>query len=339
MNVLVNTVSVQLGRLRYDSHASHVRVDLGLLPSVNSVTITLPPQVGVSAGPGDDAILSLNNGEGSTEVLTGTVQRVAKGPRRTEVVAADAGAVLAAARIAQSFQDMTPGDVAQNIAGEVGANLQSLLLAMDPLPLYVADQRRTAAEHIARLAELGGGFGQVDAGGDVQLGPWPFLPPTRALLQGREVIDYAASVHAGGPDLAFVGMGAGAAGADPRALAQGTEPVSAGADDPGSALEWQSRPALRSNIAVSTATEGARGARAARSARMQATCWLLPDLRPGMVIKVQGVDDGVSGGPWLLTHVRHDVSRPSGGLTRLRAVSAEGPSLLGALGDALGGLF
>lgn len=339
MNVLVNTVSVQLGDLRYDAHATAVHVDLGILPAVNMLRITLPPQVEVGAGPGDDAVLRLNNGEGAADVLTGTVRRVSKGPRRTEVIAADAGAVLSGARVAASYQDLAPGDVLRNIVGDLGLSAQSLLLGLDPMPLYVADQRRTAAEHVARLAELGGGFAHVDADGTVQAAPWPFLPPTRALLQGREVIDYAASAYSADLDLTFVGSSPAAAGADPRAMAQTTEAVTGGADDPGAALEWQSRPMLRSALGVSGATEGARGARAARAARMQATCWLLPDLRPGTVIEVQGLDDGVSGGPWLLTHVVHDLRRDSGGITRLQAISADGPGLLGGFGNALGGLF
>lgn len=339
MNVLVNTASVQFGNLRYDSHATAVRVDLGLLPSVGTITVTLPPQVEVSAAPGDEAKLSLNNGEGAKDVLTGTVQRVSRGPRRTEVVAADAGAALGAARFAKSFQDMSPGDVISNITGDLGLDAQTLLMGVDIMPLYVADQRRTGAQHVARLAELGGGFAHVDAGGTVQAAPWPFLPPTRALLQGREVIDYLAHSQAGEPDVAFIGASPAAAGADPRALAQSTEPVTGGADDPGTGLEWQSRPMLRSALGVNAAAEGARGARAARAARMEATCWLQPDLRPGDVIEVQGLDDGISGGPWLLTHIEHDMRRNHGGLTRIKGVSAEGPSLLGALGDAIGGLF
>lgn len=339
MNVLVNTASVQFGSLRYDSHATAVNVDLGLLPSVNSISVTLPPQVDVAAVPGDDATLSLNNGEGSKDVLTGTVRQVRKGPRRTEVVAADAGAVLGAARFAKSFQDMSPGDVLSSIARDLGLSAQVLLLGLDTLPLYVADQRRTGAQHVARLAELGGGFANVDASGDIQAAPWPFLPPQRALLQGREVIDYNATARAGGPDIAFVGASPAAAGADPRALAHTTDPVTAGADDPSDALEWQSRPMLRSDLAVSAATEGARGARAAQTATMQATCWLLPDLRPGDVIEVQGTGDGVSGGPWMLTHVAHSLRRRHGGVTRIKGVSAEGPNLLGALGDMIGGLF
>lgn len=339
MTVLVNTVSVQFGNLRYDAHATEVHVDLGILPAVNMLRVTLPPQVDVTAGPGDDAVLRLNNGDGAEDVLSGTVQRVVRGPRRTEVIAADAGAVLGNARIARSYQDLAPGDVLSNIVSDLGLSAQSLLLGLDPMPLYVADQRRTALQHVARLAELGGGFAHVDAEGTVKAAPWPFLPPTRALLQGREVIDYAASAQATGPDLAFVGSSPAAAGADPRAMAQTPEPVTGGADDPGPGLEWQSRPMLRSALGVSAAAEGARGARAAQAARMQATCWLLPDLRPGAVIEVQGLGDGVSGGPWLLTHVRHDMRRDTGGVTRVHAVSAEGPGLLGGLGDALGGLF
>ena len=335
MNVLTNSISVRFGTLRYDSHATAVAADLALLPGVNAVAVSLPPQVRVTAGPGDDAVLRLNNGEGSATVLTGTVRQVRRGPRLTQVIAADCGAALAAARPAQSYRDMIPGRVIQAIAGDLGVDAISLLPGLDPMPIYVADQRRTAAQHVARLAELGGGFAHVDAQGTVRAAPWPFLPPLRALLQGREVIDYVAGAGSGGVDVAFAGASPAAAGADPRAFAQTVDPVAAGADDPAPAMEWQARPALRSPLAVSVAARAASAARVARQARMEATCWLLPDLRPSDVIEVQGLADGVSGGPWMLTHVVHDLRRTTGGVTRIRGMSAASPGLMG---DALGGL-
>jgi hypothetical protein len=255
------------------------------------------------------------------------------------VLLADAGATLAAARPALSYRDQAPGDTLRSLISDLGVDTEVLLLPADTLPLYVADQRRTVAEHVARLAELGGGFARVLASGTVRAEAWPFLPPQSALLQGREIIDYAASAHAPEPDLAFIGASPAAAGADPRALAQGTEAVTGGADTPGPALEWRARPALRSGLGVSHAAEGVRGARAARRSRMRATCWLLPKLRPGDVIEVQGLAEGVSGGPWLLTEVRHEVHRDHGGTTRLAGVSADGPGLLGALGGLVGGLL
>lgn len=339
MNVLVNTATIQLGSLRYDSHATQVRVDLAILPGVNTVQVSLPPQTEVSAAPGDDASVTLNNGEGAKVILTGTVHQIARGPRRITVTLADAGATLGAARFAQSFQDLSPGDVLRKICSQLGLDARSLLTGVDTMPLYVADQRRTAGEHLARLAELGGGYARVDADGAIVAQPWPFLPPDRALLVGREVIDYAASSHTGAPDLAFVGASPAAAGADPRAVAQTTEPVTGGADDPGPALQWLPRPMLRSALGVTAAADGARGARAAQKSQMRATCWLLPGMRPGDVIEVQGLDDGVSGGPWMLTGVNHDVRRSQGGVTHLTGVSAEGPSLLGSLTDLAGGLF
>lgn len=339
MNVLVNTVSVQFGSLRYDTHVTALTADLAVLPGVNTVTVTLPPQVSVDAAPGDDAVIKINNGEGSQSVLTGQVIRVAKGPRRTQVTAADAGALLSSKRIAQSYQDLPPGEVLRKIADEISIDAISLLTALDPMPIYAAAQSRTVGEHVAFLAELGGGYAHVDADGKLNAQPWPFLPPDRALLQGREVIDYAATSHTPNVDLAFVGSSPAAAGADPRAMSQTTDPVNGGADSPGPSLHWMTRPMLRSGLGVSAAADGARGARAARQSRMQATCWCLPGLRPGSVIEVQGVDDGVSGGPWLLTSVKHTVRRDTGGVTRIAGVSAEGPSLLGGLSDLAGGLF
>ncbi|WP_134681106.1 hypothetical protein [Paracoccus ravus] len=338
MNVLVNTASVQLGALRYDCHATSLEIELTLLPGIGTLRMSLPPQVEVSARPGDEAVLKLNNGEGAELVLTGTVRRVARGPRRTELVAADAGAVLAAARMAQSFQNLPPGEVLRKIAGDLGLTALSMLTALDPMPVYVADQRRTAGEHVARLAELGGGYAAVEAGGRISAQPWPFLPPTKALLQGREVIDYAAWDYGAEADLAFVGASPASAGADLRALAQATEPVAGGAGDPAPDLHWLQRPMLRSGLGVSGAAEGARAARASRRSRMRATCWLLPGLRPGDVIEVQGLAEGISGGPWMLVRVQHSLRRDQGGTTRIAAVSARGTGLLDALSGLAGAL-
>ena len=68
------------------------------------------------------------------------------------------------------------------------------------------------------------------------------------------------------------------------------------------------------------------------------TCWLLPALRPGELVEVQDLPDGISGGPWLVTHVQHRVG-PMGATTRFDAVSGEGGGLLAGLLGALGGLL
>jgi hypothetical protein len=61
-----------------------------------------------------------------------------------------------------------------------------------------------------------------------------------------------------------------------------------------------------------------------------------------MVIEIQELPNGLSGGPWMLTRVEHRLSPTAGGATIFEGVNAGDVGfggVLGALAGAVGGLL
>jgi len=334
---LTLAVNARFGNKRYESHVGALSVDLGLLPGVNSLTARLPRAVPVDAAPGDPADLTLDNGEEEALVLTGLTRSVARGLAETQVAAVDAGAALAAVRPATSYGAQSAGDIIRGLSGEAGARMGRSTLGSQRLESYVATQGRNGAEHVARLALYGGGIAMVDADGSLAAIAYPEPPASRALRYGREILAYGAADTASGIALVPVGSGTGPSG-DPRALVLSTEAISGGAPEPSATVRWRPEAALRSQGAQRAAAQAADSAHGANGQRLTAACWLLPALRPGELVEVQDLPDGLSGGPWLVTHVQHRLD-PTGATTRFDAVSGQGGGLLSGLFGALGGLL
>jgi phage protein D len=136
-------------------------------------------------------------------------------------------------------------------------------------------------------------------------------------------------------------MGFGPAGSTsaPNAFKQTSQAIPSSASTGGAGVVREAVPMLRTASAASDASTALQEAVAARSERLEAKCFLLPGMRPGDVVEVQSLPDGLSGGPWLLTRVTHRLTPASGGTTVLEGESADGASLLGSLAGAIGGLL
>jgi hypothetical protein len=169
--------------------------------------------------------------------------------------------------------------------------------------------------------------------------------PDHALLYGREIVSYevtdATGLGARGQRV-VVGNGPAGSGDAPEALLHSPGVLPGEAPKPGAGALWAAMPVLRTPAAAQAATQAAGRLAAAAGSRVQARCFLLPFLRPGAVVEVQELPGGLSGGPWLITHVRHRLDPRRGGLTVFYGVSAGagGPGgLLGAALGAVGGLL
>jgi len=336
VTVLAQSAVVRFGNLRYDLHTLSVDADLVLLPGSGTVRCVLPASVRVEAAPGDEAEVTLGNGEREARVLTGTVRGVVRSPGATQVSAVDGAALIAAARPADTLLSMAPAEAIRSLAGDVGAPVGRVTLNPEPLPYYAATQHRTAGEHVAALAELGGGLAAVDGDGRLAAFLRPVPPSDEALRYGREIVDLRVSEERPGADVAVIGSGSAATAGDPRALQPAAGALSGEAGSAASGLVWRPLAALRTPGAVEAAKREARARRGARSRRMTALCWLQPHLRPGNLLDLHDLPSGLPGGPWLLTRVAHRLDR-SGGYTRIEAVDGRGdaPSLLSG---PLGGL-
>lgn len=336
---LVTGASVTLGNLRYAEQVAAVSAELALLPSVSTAVATFPAAVEVSAAPGDEGSVALHGGEGEATVLTGRVTGICRSHSGTEVVLADAGARLGAARPVTTFDTPIVADAIRSMASDAGV-ASGLVLTTMALATYAAHQQRTAAEHIAHLARLGGTVAWVDGDGRLTVAPWPTGPAMTALRYDREFVHYRTEQDL--PPVAAVTVGGGPAGAvaAPDALAHSVDALTGGEADPAPDRRWAPHAVLRTPAAVDTATRAANTTAAASAWRLTARCWLQPALRPGAVLEVQEVPASVSGGPWLVTAVHHRAS-PSGGFTDVAGVSAGAGAggLLAQAAGALGGVL
>jgi hypothetical protein len=324
-----------LGDLRYDSHAAELTVTLALLPGVNSFQVDLPAAANVSCQPGDPARLDLDGGEGATTVLVGTVRGVRRGLQRTRVTAADASADLAAHRSASTFVGQSGADVVARLADEAGVTVGDNDLDL-ALGAYTADQRRTAAEHVAALADLGGALAGVDADNRLALRARPAGPADTALLYGRELISYDARDGATLAPPVLIGNGPAGSPDAPDALRPTVGSLPDGAPAPGAAARWLPSAVLRTPGVAVAAGQAAAQAQAGKARRLRARGFLLPTLRPGMVVEVQSVPEPLGDATWLLTRVVHRLRPHDGGTTILEGETlGTGGGLPGLLASAV----
>jgi len=336
---LTPNAKVTLGNLMYDSQLSDIRATLSLLPGVSSVRAMLPSSVEVSAAAGDPAKLELDGGEGLETVLTGKVRAVRRGLLLTEACAADACIDLHQLRPCATYEKQSAKDVIKALAGDAGADVGSLSVDL-PLASYVAHQGRTAAEHVASLARLGGALASFNADGELDVAARPEGQPDSALLYGREVISYEVRESAA-PQARRVMAGFGPAGSPemPDALRHSLAALPGGSPAAGASAFWRAVPILKSPSAAQSASAAADSAAATATKLVRARCIMLPALRPGSVVEVKETPGGVSGGPWLVTRVTHRLRPGLGGSSFFEGEAAGAGDLLGALLGAIGGLF
>jgi hypothetical protein len=332
---LTPAASITLGNLRYTEQAVAVWATLAFLPGVNHFTVTLPTGVRLEAAPDDDAVLELDGGEGAETILTGKVRSFRRGLLTTDVSAGDAGVELARLRPAATYEKQSAKDVIRALASDAAVSVGSIDMDLD-LAAYAAHQGRTAAEHIAYLARLGGALAYVNADGELDVIGWPEGQAEQALRYGREVIEYDIREHAG-PAVQQVMIGSGTAGSTgaPDALRPSIDPLPSDAPAPGTDTVWRPAAVLRTPKAAKTASAGAQVAFEAGATRVRAHCFLLPRLRPGTVIEVQDLPNDLSKGSWIVTRVTHRLQPGIGGMTVFEGVSGESGGLGGLLGAAL----
>ena len=189
-----------------------------------------------------------------------------------------------------------------------------------------------------------GGIAYSDGDGSLNVKQKPSGPADSALKYGREVISYETrSAAALSPQRFAMGFGpAGSGGAD-DALRPSVDAIPGSAADGGAGVWRMPTPLLRVPSAATTASGALQCIAAAQAERVTADCFLLPALRPGSVIEVQDLPDGLSTGPWLITRVQHSFERGFGttrfwGETATAGSSLSG-GLLGAAAGAIGGLL
>ena len=190
------------------------------------------------------------------------------------------------------------------------------------LTAYVADPTRSALDHIARLAAWSGALASIDGDGRVTTRVVDGAQPDVALRHDREVLRISQRTVAGATTYVVAGE-AGAGSAAPPDAARPTSDFFAGdrPDGPGVGTRWSFEPALRTPDAAAVA--GAPRGRTAGSLRHRTTldAWLVPALRPGTVVRLDELPDGLAAGPRWVDRVVHRVG-PGGATTSARLAEA-----------------
>lgn len=342
MTALAPRASVTLGNERFDTHVRRLEVTLTVLPGVGAFHAFFPSSASISAAPGDSAALDLDGGEGSERVLTGKIRAIRRGVRQIEVIGADASAALAEFRPATTYRNQDANAVVRALASDADVTVSISEVDL-PMAAFVSHQRRTAAEQIAELAALLGALARTNAEGELEVNRPAGLTPDLALRYGRELLAYDVR-ESPAPPARRIRTGSGPAGTAtaPDALRPTKGPLPAGAPDAGTDAIWTPAAVLRTPGAASMASAAADMAAAAAATRLRASAFLLPALRPGKVVEVQGLPDGLPAGSWLLTRVTHVVDVRGGGCTHFEGKSASAfrmDALLGAALEAIGGLL
>jgi prophage tail gpP-like protein len=318
-----------------------LRLDVQLLaaPLLDGVVARLPAGAPMDAALGDPVTLSLDGGEGSQDVFTGVVSSIRRDGRTTTVSAIDAGGALAALRPAATFEQATAGTVIGELCADAGVGAGEIEDG-PTLAFYVADPGRSGLEHVARLASWAGALAAVNAAGELDVTVVVGADPDVALRYGREVLALDATELAA-PVESFVVAGEAGAGdaAQPESL-RPTHDFFGGSrpDGPSKTAVWSWEPALRTPAAARAASSALTRTYASGRSRATLCAWLAPALRPGTVLEIQDVPDGLPGGPFWIDRVSHTLSA-HGAATRARlwaAGDAFDPSaLLGAIGALL----
>ncbi len=321
-----------------------IAIDLRLCPApqFDRLSITFPAEVPIEAEPDDPVSLVLDGGEGEEPVFAGTIGSIRRG--LDEIVVSGVGALgqLARYRPAETFENVSAGTVIRNLAGAAGVETGDIADGV-MLRYYAADPSRTAAEHAWRVAAWSGAMLATDPEGALAATIVDATQAEVALRYGRELTGFRIE-QSPKPDAVTV---AGESGASDASSPDSLRPIAdffAGSrpDGPGLGASWSWEPALRT--AAGTSSAGAARQRrlsaAQRSGRLDA--FLVPRLRPGIVIDVQDLPNGLAGGPYWLETVRHRIG-PGGATTSARVMqggdSFDPLALLGSLGGALAGAF
>src|SRR3954447_13573112 len=249
---LAVSASATLDRQRYDAHLRSVVTELSLLPGVDRADVVVAPGVPVDVEVGARASLTLDGGDGSEVVITGTVEQVERRHDGTAVTVVDGGAALARIRPHETYNGLPAAQLIGKLAGLADVET-GLLTGLLQTAAYVADPRRSGAEHVAALAARSGAVAAVDAEGRLTVTAWPVGVATVAMRRDRELVALRTSTRQPGPERVPVGAGGSGTALAPDAWLVNAEPVRSGGD-PAPALSWAADAVLRTRTDVELAT-------------------------------------------------------------------------------------
>jgi hypothetical protein len=341
--LLAPSYSLQLGSQIWKKQLLRVALTLTSAPGIDVLIVTFPANAPLSATIDDDVQLTLDNGEQAEKIFTGTVTAIRRSHASIEVRAVNAGGVLCRYRPAVTYENATPATIVRNLASDAGVSTGSLETGTE-LAFYVADPSRTAWDHIHRVSCWCGALVTVTADNKVETNVVNATTADTALRHGRELLSLARSQTSASIDTFVVAGESGAGSVSSPDVHRPTTDFFSGnrPDDPSPNVVWTWEPALRTTTSAATAGAARKRIYAAKSDRGVFTAFLQPTLRPGVILEVQKLPDGLIDGPVWIHSVRHSISR-AGAVSRVEYFkggdSFDPLALLGSLAGAVGGLL
>jgi hypothetical protein len=314
-----------------------VSVAAGLAPAVDAVELVVAAAAGApSASVGDACDVAFGYDGSTATVFTGEVRTLRRSVYgRTRITATNGGALLAALRLNQSYEKQTAGDVVRDLAGQAGANTDTLTPGID-LPFYALDDRRNAYEHVAALALLSNCLAFFTPAGGLSFAPHTPGPPAQKFSYGSEVLELEAT-EAAALVAAATAAGEGAAGSKgPDAwswLLKDIAPVSATAGS-GSPERLLAEGALRSRAGAEAAAKGRLAAAGLIDVTGRALVPGAPAVTVGSTIQIAAAPEPELNGPFLARELQHRFSK-RGGFTTLVVFSKAGGAAPGGLPGGL----
>jgi hypothetical protein len=340
--LLAPSYSLQIGSQIWKEQLLRLELTLTAAPSIDALTAMLPALAPLDAAIDDDVELTLDSGEQDAKVFTGVVNVIRRSHASIEVKAVNAGGVLCRYRPAATYENATPATVVRNLASDVGVSTGSLETGSE-LSFYVADPCRTAWDHIYRVSSWCGAMVTVSADNKVESKVVNATAADAALRHGRELLSLARAETAAPIDTFVVAGESGAGSVSSEDIHRPTTDFFAGnrPDDPSPKVVWAWEPALRTASSAATAGAARKRTYGAKTDRGAFTAFLQPKLRPGTILELKELPEGLTDGPVWVHTVRHTLS-PAGGMSRIDYLkggdSFDPLALLGSLAGALGGL-
>lgn len=313
------------------------RVDLGLNAHDRVQLMFWPQSALAGAAPGDELSLGLSleaktggllaavpstlGGVGASDVLwTGSVQSTRSGSDFFSVIGLASTSVLSDSRRSQTWEDMSVGDIVNDLAGDLSTEVEADL----KLASFSIDNTRSVWSYLYELAQLAGAELSCAADGGVRFILSSKESGSIELRYGADLIDWRLSRN-----VTYAPVGAAEHGA---ASSAGGDKWHWLAHDPvGVAGDPVRVPAAFRTRDAATAYTEAAAARATR-AQLSGAVWLggRPELRPGSWVELKGLPEGDSG-PLRVKAVTHQLDGQNGFITALQVEGAGGSGGLGLL--------
>jgi phage protein D len=294
-----------------------IELEAGTAPGVDALVTVLASGADAPAvAVGDKCSVSLGY-EGELEkVFSGavaSVRRSVDGP--TRVLATNAGAGLARMRVNQSYEQLSAGEIVNELASRFGVEPGAVEDGVQ-LPFYVVDDRRSVWAHLAVLARACGYLTFADPEGRIVFGPPPAGPPTQSFAYAVDVLSLAAAGSTASVGaVTIVGEGAaGSQGADAAAWFAKDAAGVTGTAGSGVPERLFQEPSLRTGEAAQTAADAA-----ARTPALTGRVVVpgAPGVTVGGAIEITGTPGDTLNGICTVRALRHRYAKRAGFVTTI----------------------